>query len=87
MNHFNNILTKTEILRTFKQGGRGSRKFRKWGGDLLDTCKLYIIENSSSKNCKFHRKKGGRDLLRPPPKSTHALFTLKHYPFPSFTCC
>ena len=31
MNHFNNILTKTEILRTFKQGGGGSRKFRKWG--------------------------------------------------------
>ena len=82
MNNFNIILTKTE---SHLKGG--SRKFRKWGGDLLDTCKLYIIENSSSKNCKFHRKKGGRDLLRPPPKSTHALFTLKHYPFPSFTCC
>ena len=30
MNNFNNILTKTESLRTFTGG---SRKFRKWGGE------------------------------------------------------
>ena len=85
MNNFNNIPTKTEGFTTL-QGGY--RKFRKWGGgDLLDTCKLYITENSSRKNCKFSQIKGGRDLLRRPQNPTHALFTLKHYPFPSFTCC
>ena len=67
MNNFNNILTKTESLRTFTGE---SRKFRKWGGggreDLLGTFKLYITEISSRKNCKISKKKGGRDLLRPP---------------------
>ena len=68
MNNFNNILTKTESLRTFTGE---SRKFRKWVGgggreDLLGTFKLYITEISSRKNCKISKKKGGRDLLRPP---------------------
>ena len=31
MNHFNNILTKTEILRTFKQGG-GLENLESGGG-------------------------------------------------------
>ena len=82
MNNFNIILTKTE---SHLKGG--SRKFRKWGGDLLDTCKLYIIENSSSKNCKISQKKRRAGSPQTTPKLTHALFTLKHYPFPSFTWC
>ena len=77
MNNFNIILTKTE---SHLKGG--SRKFRKWGGDLLDTCKLYIIENSSSKNCKISQKKRRAGSPQTTPKSTHALFTLKYYPFP-----
>ena len=32
MNHFNNILTKTEILRTFKQGGGGLENLESGGG-------------------------------------------------------
>ena len=64
MNNFNNILTKTESLRTLQGGIENSES----GGrdDLLDTCKLYITEKSSRKNCKISPKKGGRDLLRPP---------------------
>ena len=79
MNNFNIILTKTE---SHLKGV--SRKFRKWGGggDLLDTCKLYIIENSSSKNCKISQTKRRAENPETTPKSTHALFTLKHYPFP-----
>ena len=64
MNNFNNILTKTESLRTLHGGLENSES---WGGkDLLDTFKLYITEISSRKNCKISQKKGGRDLLRPP---------------------
>ena len=85
MNNFNNILTKTESLRTLQGGLKNSESGG--GGDLLDTCKLYNTENFSRKNCKFSQKKGGRDLLRPPLNPTHLLFKLKPYPFPSFTCC
>ena len=96
MNNFNNILTKTESLRTLTKTESlrtftgGSRKFRKWGGgreDLQDTFKLYISEISSRKNCKVSQKKRRARSPQTTPKSTHALFTLKHYPFPSFMCC
>ena len=61
------MLTKTESLRTLKGGGGlGNSESGRGGEDLLDTFKLYIIEKSSSKIAKFHRKKRGRDLLRSP---------------------
>ena len=54
MNNFNNILTKTETLRTLQGGIENFRKW--WGGgdDLLDTCKLYITEILQEKIAKFH---------------------------------
>ena len=56
MNNFNNILTKTESLRTLQGGIENFRKW--WGGDdLLDTCKLYITEILQEKIAKFHRKR------------------------------
>ena len=59
MNNFNNILTKTESLRTLQEGIENSESGGGGGGgggggageDLLDTCKLYITEISSRKNC------------------------------------
>ena len=54
MNNFNNILTKTESLRTLQEGIENSESGGGGGGageDLLDTCKLYIPEISSRKNC------------------------------------
>ena len=65
MNNFNDILTKTESLRKL-QGGIENSENGGGGEDLIDTCKLYITENSSRKNCKFSQKKGGGDLLKPP---------------------
>ena len=64
MNNFNNILTKTESLRTLQRGIENSQR-GEGREDLLDTCKLQITEISSRKNCKISQKKGGRDLLRP----------------------
>ena len=75
MNNFNNILTKTESLRTLTKTESlrtftgGSRKFRKWGGGgrICRTLSSYILVRFlQEKIVKFHRKKGGRDLLRPP---------------------
>ena len=86
MNNFNNLLTKTESLRTI-QGGEGLENSEVGGNDLLDTYKLYITEISSRKNCKISLKKRRTRSPQTTPKSTHSLFTLKHYPFPSFTCC
>ena len=87
MNNFNNILTKTESLTTL-QGGIGNSESGGGGGwNLLDTFKLYITEISSRKNCKISQKKRRARSPQTTPKSTHALFTLKHYLFPSFTCC
>ena len=63
MNNFNIILTKTE---SHLKGG-GSRKFRKWEGGICWTLASYILLRIlQAKIAKFHRKKGGRDLLRPP---------------------
>ena len=56
MNNFNNILTKTESLATL-QGGIENSESGKGGGDMLDTCKLYITEILQEKIAKFHRKK------------------------------
>ena len=86
MNNFNNILTKTESLTTL-QGGIGNSESGGGGWNLLDTIKLYITEISSRKNCKISQKKRRARSPQTTPKSTHALFTLKHYLFPSFTCC
>ena len=93
MNNFNNILTKTESLTTLQGGignsesGGGGGGVRGAGWNLLDTIKLYITEISSRKNCKISQKKRRARSPQTTPKSTHALFTLKHYLFPSFTCC
>ena len=86
MNNFNNILTKTESLTTL-QGGIGNSESGGGGWNLLDTIKLYITEISSRKNCKISQKKRRARSPQTTPKSTHALFTLKYYLFPSFTCC
>ena len=56
MNNFNNILTKTESLATL-QGGIENSESGEGGGNLLDTCKLYITEILQEKSAKFHRKK------------------------------
>ena len=63
MNNFNNVLTKTESLRTFTGGLQNSESGE--GEDLLDTCKLYITEISSKKMQNFTEKLVGRDLRRP----------------------
>ena len=55
MNNFNNILTKTESLTTL-QGGIENLEIG-GGGNLLDTCKLYITDILQEKIAKFHRKK------------------------------
>ena len=55
MNNFNNILTKTESLTTLQGGIENSESGE--GGNLLDTCKLYITEILQEKIAKFHRKK------------------------------
>ena len=57
MNHFNNILTKTEILRTFKQGG--SRKFRKWGGIYWTLASYILLRILQAKIANFTEKKEG----------------------------
>ena len=54
MNNFNNVLTKTESLRTFTGGLQNSESGE--GEDLLDTCKLYITEISSKKMQNFTEK-------------------------------
>ena len=58
MNNFNNILTKTESLRTFTGE---SRKFRKWGGGGGRICwalSSYILPRFlQEKIVKFQRKK------------------------------
>ena len=59
MNHFNNILTKTEILRTFKQGGRGSRKFRKGGGICWTLASYILLRILEAKIANFTEKKEG----------------------------
>ena len=64
MNNFNNILTKTESLTTLQGGIENSESGE--GGNLLDTCKLYITEILQEKNCKISQKKEACDLLRPP---------------------
>ena len=84
MNNSNNILTKTESLRTLQGGIKNSESGE---DDLLDTFKLYITEISSRKNCKVSQKKRTARSPQTTPRSTHALFTLKHYPFSSLTCC
>ena len=63
MNNFNNILTKTESLTTLQGGIENSESGE--GGNLLDTCQLYITEILQEKNCKISQKKGACDLLRP----------------------
>ena len=57
MNNFNNILTKTESLTTLQGGIENSESGEGGGGNLLDTCKLYITEILQEKIAKFHRKK------------------------------
>ena len=59
MNNFNNILTKTESLRTFTAA---SRKFRKWRGGrrICWTLASYILLRFlQEKIAKFHRKRDG----------------------------
>ena len=64
MNNFNNILTKTESLRTFPGGLENSESE---GGRICWTLSSYILLRFlQEKIVKFQRKKGGRDLLRPP---------------------
>ena len=63
MNNFNNKLTKTESLTTLQGGIENSESGE--GGNLLDTCQLYITEILQEKNCKISQKKGACDLLRP----------------------
>ena len=58
MNNFNNILTKTESLATLQGGIENSESGK--GGDMLDTCKLYITEILQEKIAKFHRKRSVR---------------------------
>ena len=70
MNNFNLILTKTESLWTFEGGGGLENSESGGEEDLLDTCKLYIIENSSSKNCKISQKKRKARSPQTTPKST-----------------
>ena len=65
MNNFNNILTKTESLATLQGGIENSESGEGAGGNLLDTCQLYITEILQEKNCKISQKKGACDLLRP----------------------
>ena len=57
MNNFNNILTKTESLATLQGGIENSESGEGGGGNLLDTCQLYITEILQEKIAKFHRKK------------------------------
>ena len=64
MNNFNNKLTKTESLTTLQGGIENSESGE--GGNLLDTCKLYITEILQEKNCKISQKKEACDLLRSP---------------------
>ena len=62
MNNFNIILTKTE---SHLKGG--SKKFRRWEGGICWTLASYILLRIlQAKIAKFHRQKGGRNLLRPP---------------------
>ena len=66
MNNFNNILTKTESLTTL-QGGIGNSESGGGGGGICSTLSSYILLRFlQEKIVKFHRKKGGRGLLRPP---------------------
>ena len=65
MNNFNNILTKTESLATLQGSIENSESGEGAGGNLLDTCQLYITEILQEKNCKISQKKGACDLLRP----------------------
>ena len=60
MNNFNNMLTKTESLRTLKGGG-GVRKFRKGkGGGICWTLASYILLRSlQAKLQNFTEKKEG----------------------------
>ena len=65
MNNFNILLTKTESLRIFKGGGLENSES---GGERICwTLASYILLRIlQAKIAKFHRKKGGCDLLRPP---------------------
>ena len=59
MNHFNNILTKTEILRTFKQGG-GLENLESGGGGICWTLASYILLRIlQAKIANFTEKKEG----------------------------
>ena len=58
MNNFNNILTKTESLRTLQGGIENFRKW--WGGMICWTLANYILLRFlQEKIVKFHRKKEG----------------------------
>ena len=65
MNNFNNILTKTESLTTL-QGGIGNSESGGGGGICWTLSSYILLRFLQEKIVKFHRKKGGRDLLRPP---------------------
>ena len=86
MNNFNNILTKTESLTTLQGGIENSESGRRAGAICYTLASCILLRLFKKKLQNFTEKRRARSP-QTTPKSTHALFTLKHYPFPSFTCC
>ena len=87
MNNFNNILTKTESLRTLQGGIENSESGGGGRGGICWTLASYILLRFFKKKLQNFTEKKSVRSPQTTPKSTHPLFTLKHYPFASFTCC
>ena len=66
MNNFNNILTKTESLRTLQGGIENSESGGGGGAESAGHLQAIYYWDSSRKNCKISQKKRACDLLRPP---------------------
>ena len=73
MNHFYNILTKTEILRTFKQGGGGLENLESGGGICWTLASYILLRILQAKIANFTEKKEGAI------SSNHPLNQPMHY--------